>query len=265
LLKKRDSASAARRVRAILAYDGTSYSGFQRQANAPTVQAALEEAIGEVTGEESGVIGAGRTDAGVHAVGQVVAFDTSWIVGEGGSEARETGRAPGDLQRALNAVLPKDIAIRELRLAASGFHPRYDARSRSYRYSVYNAPVRDPLSRWYALHVRGAIETEAMQEAALLLVGEHDFAAFGRPTQGGSTVRRVIEAGWLGEPPRLRFGIEANAFLFRMVRSIVGTLLEVGRGRARVDDVRGILASGDRGQAGATAPAHGLCLMEVKY
>jgi len=252
-------------VRATLAYDGTDYSGFQRQANAPTVQAALEEAIRDVTREESGVIGAGRTDAGVHASGQVIAFDTSWIEDQASLGSEQSGRSAGDLQRALNAVLPADIALWELRLAVPGFHPRFDARSRRYRYNVYNAPARDPLSGRYSLHVKGAIDVEAMQQGASLLVGEHDFAAFGRPTQGDSTVRCVLAAEWGGEPPRLQFDIEANAFLYRMVRSIVGTLLEVGGGRLTADAVAEILASLDRDQAGTLAPARGLCLTEVKY
>ena len=209
-MRTRKKASAARRVRAVLAYDGTNYSGFQRQANAPTVQAALEEAIRDVTSEEPGVIGAGRTDAGVHAVGQVVAFDTAWVEHDAPSGSGRAERSPGDLQRALNAVLPADIALRELQIAAPGFHPRYDARSRKYRYTVYSAPVRDPLSGRYSLHVKGAIDVEGMQQAASLLVGEHDFAAFGRPPHGDSTVRHVLVAEWGGEPPWLQFDIEAN-------------------------------------------------------
>jgi tRNA pseudouridine38-40 synthase len=264
-LRNRKAPIAPRRVRAILAYDGTNYSGFQRQANAPTVQAALEEAIRQVTGEEPGVIGAGRTDAGVHAVGQVVAFDTSWVEDRSSSGAGRVARTPGDLQRALNAVLPADIATRELQPAAPGFHPRHDARSRKYRYSLYNAPVRDPLSRRYRLHVKGAIDVEGMQRAASLLVGEQDFAAFGTPPQGDTTTRRVMQASWSGEQPWLEFCIEANAFLYRMVRSVVGTLLEVGRGRLSVDGFAAILASADRDRAGTTAPPHGLCLVEVKY
>ncbi|TET54856.1 MAG: tRNA pseudouridine synthase A, partial [Anaerolineales bacterium] len=196
LLRARKKTIAARRARAVVAYDGTNYSGFQRQANAPSVQAALEEAIREVTGEKAGVIGAGRTDAGVHGTGQVIAFDTAWIEDEAPPETDREQRCAGDLQRALNAVLPADIAVRELRLAAPDFHPRYDAVSRQYRYTVYNAPVRSPLARWHSLHVMGALDVNAMQEAAALLVGEHDFAAFGRPPTGDSTVRRVLTAEW---------------------------------------------------------------------
>ena len=241
------------RLRAVIAYDGTDYGGFQRQTNAPSVQAVLEAALVQVTQEAVTVSAAGRTDAGVHAAGQVIAFDTAWQHGL------------DDLQRALNAVLPADIAVLEVAEAAPDFHPRYDARSRRYRYTIYNAPVRWPLARRYSLHVPKPLNVPALQQAAQCLVGEHDFAAFGQPPQGESTVRRVLAAEWGGEPPWLTFDIEANAFLYRMVRSIVGTMLMVGRGEMSVEEFAAVLASCDRSRAGPTAPPHGLCLMEVKY
>jgi tRNA pseudouridine38-40 synthase len=241
------------RVRAIVAYDGTDYGGFQRQANAPTVQAALEAALAQVTQGTISVLAAGRTDAGVHAAGQVIAFDTAWR------------HELSDLQRALNAVLPADIAVLEIAEAAAGFHPRYSAHSRRYRYTLHNARVRSPLARRCSLHVTDPLSVALMQEAAQALVGEHDFAAFGRPPQGQVTVRRVLAAEWRGEPPWLTFDIEANAFLYRMVRSIVGTLLRVGRGKMGVEDFAAVLAAGDRSLAGPTVPPHGLCMLEVKY
>ena len=241
------------RVRAVVAYDGTDYSGFQRQANAPTVQAALEAALTQVTQETIAVLAAGRTDAGVHAAGQVIAFDTVWR------------HSLDDLQRALNAVLPADIVVRKVEEAAPDFHPRYSARSRCYQYTVYNAPVRWPLARRYSLYVSAPLDVEAMRRAARTLIGERDFATFGQPPQGNVTVRRVSAAVWRGEPPWLTFDIEANAFLYRMVRSVVGTLLQVGRGELSEEEFAALLASCDRSQAGPTAPPHGLCLMEVKY
>lgn len=256
------------RAKAVVSYDGTAYSGFQRQADVPTVQQTLEEALAEITQEAITVLAAGRTDAGVHAVGQVIAFDTAWE------------HTIDDLQRAMNAVLPADVAVRALEEVASGFHPRYDARSRRYRYLLYNAPMRCPLARRYSLHVAASLDVEAMQEAACLLVGEHDFATFGQPPQGEITVRRILEAEWrrlkwalapFGGSGReieggwLAFDIEGNAFLYRMVRSIVGTLLDVGRGRMSVGEFGEALASCDRGRAGKTASAHGLFLMEVAY
>lgn len=241
------------RVWAVVAYDGTDYQGFQRQANGPTVQAVLETALAQVTGEERTILAAGRTDAGVHAEGQVIAFDTEW-------------RHPvAALQRALNAVLPPDVAIRRMGQAQPGFHPRYDAWSRHYRYTVYNHPVRSPLARRTALHVVESLDLAAMQRASHWLVGEHDFATFGQPTHGESTTRRVLQAKWSGESPWLYFDIEANAFLYRMVRSLVGTLLEVGKGRMTVQAFREVLIGRKRAQAGPTAPPHGLCLIEVKY
>jgi tRNA pseudouridine38-40 synthase len=242
------------RVRGVVAYDGTAYSGFQRQANAPTVQEALETALARVSRETVTVLASGRTDAGVHATGQVVAFDTAWRHGL------------NDLWRALNAVLPADIAFLQIEEAAPDFHPRYDAHSRRYRYAVHNAPVRDPLARRYSLHVAMSLDVAAMARAAQLLVGEHDFAAFGRsPKPSGPTVRRVLAAEWGGDAPRLYFDIEANAFLYRMVRSIVGTLLQVGRGEMEVEEFAAVLASQDRSRAGPTAPPHGLYLVEVRY
>lgn len=241
------------RVKAVVAYDGTDYLGFQRQAAGSTVQQTLETALESITGAGVRVLAAGRTDAGVHAEGQVIAFDTDWRHGL------------SDLKRAMNAMLPQDIAVSEMVRAASGFHPRYDARSRRYRYTIYNAPVRAPLARRTSLHWAGPLDLEAMQSVTPWIVGERDFAAFGRPPQGEVTVRRVIEAGWTFDTPWLFFEIEANAFLFRMVRSIVGTLLRIGQRRLAPDEFGAILASRDRSQAGPTAPAHGLCLVKVRY
>jgi tRNA pseudouridine38-40 synthase len=189
----------------------------------------------------------------VHAEGQVIAFDTDW-------------RHPLDaLLRALNAALPPDVAVRQVAQARPDFHPRYDARSRRYRYTVWNEPVRSPLVRRASLHVPRPLDVTAMQAAARLVVGEHDFAAFGQAPQGEVTVRRVLRAAWSGEPPRLCFDVEANAFLYRMVRSLVGTMLQVGLGLMTVEGFAQVLASRERAQAGPTAPPHGLCLIEVQY
>ncbi len=252
------------RARAVVSYDGTDYAGFQRQVDVPTVQETLETALMQVTQEAITLLAAGRTDAGVHAVGQVIAFDTSWR------------HSVGELQRAMNAVLPSDVAVRQLQEVASNFHPRFDARRRYYRYSVHNSPMRSPLARRYSLHLPYPIDVEGMEAAAQVLVGEHDFATFGQPPQGKVTVRRVFRAGWdeasdcgdpfdSGEGTFLRFDIEANAFLYRMVRSIVGTLLDVGQGRMSLSAFEEAFASCERGRAGKTAAPHGLCLMRVVY
>ncbi|MGD8968631.1 MAG: tRNA pseudouridine(38-40) synthase TruA [Anaerolineae bacterium] len=254
------------RVRALVAYDGTDYNGFQRQVDVPTVQETLEKTLAQVTQESVTVWAAGRTDAGVHALGQVIAFDTSWRHGM------------EDLQRAMNAVLPPDVAVRELGVAGSDFHPRFDARSRLYQYRIHNAPVRSPIARRHSLHMPYPLDTALMQRAAESLVGEHDFATFGQAPQGEVTVRRVFSAVWGeercdcvsfdGTRNRGRFltlDIEANAFLYRMVRSIVGTLLDVGQGRMRVSAFGEAFASCDRSRAGKTAAPHGLCLVQVNY
>ncbi len=241
------------RVKATVAYDGTDYQGFQRQATGPTVQEALETTLERITGTPVTLLAAGRTDAGVHAEGQVIAFDTEWR------------HSLSDLERAMNALLPHDSAVRDLVQVAPDFHPRYDAVSRRYRYTVYNASVRSPLARRTSLHVATPLDLKAMEAATVSVTGEYDFAAFGRCTWGGTTVRRVIDASWTAKLPWLFFEIEANAFLFRMVRSIVGTLLQIGQGQLSPEEFGVILASRDRSRAGKTAPAHGLCLVWVKY
>jgi tRNA pseudouridine38-40 synthase len=238
---------------AVIEYDGTDYLGFQLQAQGPTVQGEIERALAAVAQEEVRIIGAGRTDAGVHARGQVIAFSTAW-------------RHPvEDLRRALNAVLSKDIAVRELRHVAKGFHPRFDAVNREYRYTVFNQPLRSPLARRFAYHFPRPLDVATMNEAAGTLMGTHDFASFGQAPQGDNTVREVYRAQWTSKEPFVYFDIVANAFLYRMVRRLVGTLLLVGTGELSPDEFEEILQSTDRDRAGQAVPAHGLCLMKVNY
>ena len=243
------------RYRATIAYDGTGYHGFQRQApeHEPTIQGEIEQALTQIGQSGVTVLGSGRTDAGVHATGQVIAFSAEW------RHSRQ------DLQRALNATLPADIAVLDLDEAACDFHPRYDAVSREYVYTIYNAPVRHPLYRLNALHIADPLDVKAMDAAAAKLVGEHDFAAFGLPTAGDVTVRRMLKAECRAELPMVRLGLEANGFLYRMVRSIVGTLLLVGRGEMTLDQFRAVMESRDRSRVGATVPPQGLCLTCVNY
>ena len=240
---------------AVIEYDGADYLGFQVQAQGATIQGEIEKALAAVAQEWIRIVGAGRTDTGVHAQGQVIAFSTSWL------------HPIEELQRALNAVLPKDIAVRELRPVSQDFHPRFDAVSREYRYTIYNQPLRSPLARRFAYHFPHPppLDLEAMNEAARVLVGSHDFAAFGRAPQGDNTVRKVYQAQWTPEEPFVYFDIVANAFLYRMVRSLVGTLLLVGTGKLSPDGFEEILRSADRDKAGQVAPAHGLCLIKVDY
>ena len=244
---------SGRYLRATVAYDGTDMAGFQVQAGQRTVQQVLEDALATIAQEAIRVIGAGRTDSGVHALGQVVAFGTYWR------------HSLGDLTRAWNAVLPMDVAVLSVQEAEGGFHPRFDARSRWYRYSVWNHAVRNPLVRRTAIWVCETLDLEPMAEAASLLIGEHDFATFGSPPQGTNTVRQVLRANWTREGSMLYLDVEANAFLYRMARSIVGTVLQVGTGTLSVAQFGALFRAADRNLAGPTAPANGLCLMAVHY
>jgi len=252
----------SRRYRARVAYDGTLYAGFQRQAEGTlTIQGELERAIEAVTRQRVTVVGAGRTDSGVHAAGQVIAFNAAWK------------HTPADLWRAINASLPSTIALQSLDETEADFHPRYDARSRTYAYTLYSAPVRQPLLNKQTWHVPTAepLDILTMQRAADHLVGVHDFAAFGQPAKGENTTREVMRAEWSALPhaapgvQMLRFTIEGNAFLYRMVRRIVGALVQVGSGRLSSEEFQAVFRAADGSWANQTAPAHGLCLIEVMY
>lgn len=217
------------------------------------MQGELEKAISAVAPTPVAITAAGRTDSGVHARGQVIAFDVAWRHGE---EA---------LQRAINANLPPDIVVLSVEEAAADFHPRYDADRRAYEYHFYNGPVRSPLRRRRSWHVPHPLDVERMNEAAGHLVGVHDFATFGQPPQGESTVRHLFRAGWQRQEPLLIFGIEGNAFLYRMVRSIVGSLKMVGDGSWSVEAFVHAFHARDRSRAAATAPPQGLYLVAVAY
>lgn len=245
------------RFRLTLEYDGTDFAGFQLQPNARSVQGELERAIVEITREERRVVPAGRTDAGVHARGQVAHFDC------------DTRLAPSELLRALNAVLPRDVAVLALALAAPDFDARRDALGKRYVYRILNRPEPSPLRARTHLHLRAALDVAAMREAARALLGKHDFSAF-RGAPGGvpedehperSLDRLDLEVR--GEEMALE--ASGRSFLRYMVRNIAGTLIEVGQGKRPARELAEILASRDRARAGATAPPHGLCLEEVRY
>jgi tRNA pseudouridine38-40 synthase len=241
------------RVRAVVAYDGTGYGGFQRQKNAPTIQAELERALEKLTQAACPVLASGRTDAGVHAEGQVIAFDTAW-------------RHPLlDLQRALNAALPAQIAILKMEVAAPTFHPRYDALRRTYRYTIYHGAVCNPFATRYSLHIARALHLEAMQTASAILVGVHDLSAFGSPPVGQNAVREIYRAAWSQQDAWLYFDIEGNAFLYRMVRMLVGSLLRVGYGVLTPEAFGEILRGRERRKAGPAVAPQGLCLKYVLY
>lgn len=242
------------RYRALIEYDGTDYFGFQRQREQfPTIQGELEKALAQLAEAPVTITGAGRTDSGVHALGQVISFDFRWRHGAAA------------LQRAFNANLPSDIVILELQEAEPDFHPRFDAKRRTYRYYIYNAAVRSPIRRRESWHVRRPLNLERMNQAATSLLGVHDFATFGQPPQGTNTVREVFQAFWQKQKPYLVFTIQANAFLYRMVRSLVGSMKLVGEDSWQVSGFVDAFSGCDRSLGGMTAPPTGLFLVEVTY
>jgi tRNA pseudouridine38-40 synthase len=247
------------RYQIILAYDGTGFLGSQRQASSRTVQSELEIALRKLGWQGETVYLAGRTDTGTHASGQVAAFDIEWIHGL------------DKLQDALNAHLPRDMAIREVKIAADHFHPRFDATSRCYRYRLFCANVRDPLRERYAWRVWPTVKD--MQPLANIWPGRHDFGAFGNPPRsGGSTIRTVLSAGWRQQADEWIFEIQADAFLYRMVRKLVYAQVAVGQARLTadtlvqsLDDRQEIRRKAQNLIPAALAPACGLTLAEVRY
>jgi tRNA pseudouridine38-40 synthase len=254
-----------RKVKLLVEYDGTDFHGWQTQRNKPTIQTTLEEALLRITGKNSNVIGASRTDAGVHAFGQVAAFRTH------SSLEAET------IQKALNALLPYDIRILEVTDVNDAFHPRYDAIKKSYLYIIANQRSSSAFLFRYTWTVQYKLKRALMKEAAQVLVGTHDFSAFQGAGSGIKDPERKIFSCSIKELKSLYFmttrfngnfiqiRIEANGFLRHMVRNIVGTLVEIGRGRMSSEQMRDILESRDRRQAGPTAPANGLFLEKIVY
>jgi tRNA pseudouridine38-40 synthase len=248
--------------RITLAYDGTNYVGWQRQAAGISIQGLVEDALREVDGRHVAVIGAGRTDAGVHALGQVA------------SCSLERSIASDELKRALNGHLPVDVRVTRVETADPGFHARLNAQAKTYHYRFCDTDVVSPFERQYLWHVPGGLDVDAMNRAAQWLEGRHDFLSF--QTVGGrlrSTERTVARSGVTRTrtgDARLQEGllvyeVTGDGFLRHMVRAIAGTLVEIGRGRWPCDRMRDILAARDRRQAGPTAPARGLFLVGVDY
>jgi len=238
----------------IVEYDGTAYRGFQAQANGPTVQCELERAIHALTGETLRVTCASRTDAGVHATGQVVSFRTG------------SNHGPGTFRRALSHHLPEDIVVREAHIVPSGFHVQRDATGREYQYLVLNRETPSPLLRNRAHRIARPLDVERMNGAAATLLGERDFTPFAgawAPSER-SGVKTLTRAKWSREGDLVRFEIAGNAFLYQQVRRIVGALLEVGTGKSRLKGFSA-LANGDKRSAGPVAPPHGLYLTKVAY
>ncbi len=243
-----------RTFKLVLEYDGTNYHGWQVQPGLATVQGALEEALARIAGAPVHVMGAGRTDAGVHALGQVASLRA------------EIRLDPATLQRALNAQLPRDIAVLDAAEAPAGFDARRNARARTYRYTLLCRPHRSALWRDRALHIPRPLDLDAMAAAAPCLAGEHDFSAFRAANcTAPSPVRRVSEARLDREGDLAHFTSTADAFLQHMVRIIMGTLLQAGEGRLTPSEFEAVLASRDRARAGKTLDPRGLCLVRVSY
>ncbi len=243
-----------RTIKLVIEYDGTAYCGWQVQPHCPSVQARLEQAVADLTGERARVHGASRTDSGVHAMGQVAHFHTASAI-------------PGaQFARALNAHLPRDISVRSSEDAADDFHARFHARAKLYHYLVENARTRPVLDRHRVWWVSWPLDTDALEKAAELLVGTHDFTSLADAGRAGEeNVRTVHCATWSRAGRRLTFAIAGNGFLHKMVRCVVGTLLEVGRGARPPEWIAQVLAARDRTAAGPTAPPHGLHLVRVDY
>lgn len=244
----------SRRWRIVVEYDGTDFSGWQRQVDQRTVQATLEDAIRDMTGDAVFVRGAGRTDAGVHADGQVACFDLALEIPAHG------------LLRGLNSILPRDLAIIDVAEADPAFDARFSARGKVYRYTVWNHFVRSPRRARAAWHVRELVDMDAVRNAAAALVGEHDFRAFRASDCDRRTTNRLVRRLDVErQGPLITIDIEATAFLKNMVRIVVGTLIDVGRGRIPQDTPARMLLTGDRTEGGMTAPAAGLTLLRVIY
>jgi tRNA pseudouridine38-40 synthase len=251
---------SGRILKLTIEYDGTNYVGWQRQAEGVSIQALIEDALVPFAGGPVTVHGAGRTDAGVHALAQVA------------SVAMSVTHDVATLQRALNAVLPTDVRIRSIEDAPSGFHARFDAVSKTYEYRIVNGPYASAFQQRYVWHVPGALDVDAMRAGAAILVGQHDFAAFqATGATVSATVRTIFELNLLHrdgaatEPAVLVLRISGDGFLRHMVRTIAGTLVDVGLGRWPAPHVAAILAGRDRTRAGRAAPAAGLFLVQVSY
>lgn len=244
-----------RNIKLVIEYDGTNYQGWQVQPKGPTLQGVIEEKLAVITGESVHLIASGRTDAGVHAFGQVANLKTKSQL-----DVRS-------IQRALNSLLPPDIVIQRAEEVEEGFHARKQSMSKVYEYRILNRDLRSAFHHRYAWHLPQKLDLEEMKKATHILIGEHDFSSFrsvGSPTR--TAVRKVIRAQWQrGRDGLVRFEIEANGFLKQMVRALVGTLVEVGKGKINAEDFGRILEAKDRKKAGPTAPAYGLFLKKVKY
>jgi tRNA pseudouridine38-40 synthase len=243
-----------RTIKLTIAYDGSGFVGWQRQEAGESIQGLIEDALAKIEGAVVTLHGAGRTDAGVHALAQVASARIAAELDD------------GTLTRALNANLPPAIRVIDVETVADDFHARFSATGKTYEYRIWNGPALPPFIRQYAWHVPQPLDVAKMYEASRAIVGEHDFAAFqGTGSRTHSTVRRVTAAEWRTDGPAVTFAISGEGFLRHMVRSLAGTLVEVGHGRRPIEDLARLVAAPERSDAGRTAPAHGLFLVSVLY
>lgn len=241
-------------VKLVVEYEGTGYAGWQRQPNQPTIQAAIERAIHHVSHATVSVIGAGRTDSGVHALGQVASFRTN------------SDWPASNWMRALNAVLPKDIAVRSSAIMDDHFHAQHDARGKLYTYRILHRSAKPTIDRSFVWHIYRPLDKAAMQEAAASLLGRQDFTSFeGSLTDNTNPICHLQRFAMLRQGEEIRIEAYADRFLKHMVRAMVGTVIEVGLGKRAPHSLTGVLKARDRCAAGLTAPPHGLCLMHVDY
>ena len=244
-----------RNIKLVIEYEGTNYCGWQIQPNGSTVQQVLQETIARMTGHPVHLIGAGRTDAGVHALGQVANFHTSCRIPLEG------------FWRGLNGLLPKDIVVHSVEEVPLDFHAQFGAKGKTYRYQILNRPSPSAIYRNHCWHIPHPLDRAAMEEATRALIGRKDFSSFqGADPEPTGSVREIFQAEWSTEdPPFLSFTISGSGFLKHMVRNVVGTLVEVGRGKSSPEDFIRIIAAKDRRAAGMTAPPQGLFLVKVDY
>ncbi|WP_053217591.1 tRNA pseudouridine(38-40) synthase TruA [Virgibacillus senegalensis] len=244
------------RIKCVISYDGTNFSGYQIQPNGRTVQEEIEKALGKMhKGKLVRVVASGRTDAGVHAKGQVIHFDTDIQMPE------------ANWKKALNALLPDDVQVTQTVKVHDTFHSRYDVREKEYRYFVLNAEDNDVFQRHFCWRNRGEIDVEAMQKACALLEGRHDFSSFcsAKTDLQGDKIRTIYQATCHREGDMIVFSFKGSGFLYNMVRILVGTLLEIGKGKRSAGSIPEVIAAEDRKEAGETAPPQGLFLWNVTY
>ena len=256
----RDSKDGMRNLKLILSYDGSEFFGWQVQPNLPTIQAVLASAIGRITGEKVLPQGSGRTDAGVHALGQVATFVTEGTV------------PAANFVKALNDVLPAAVRVLEVEEVAPDFHARHSARAKTYRYRIFRGTICSPFLARYVWHYPYPLDEERMTRAAPLVEGEHDFTSFaavdperGRDGEPVSNLRRIFLSNWRRDGDELIYTVKGSGFLQHMVRNLVGTFILLGKGTLQIDDMARILEARNRSAAGATAPASGLFLVNVDY